>query len=119
MVDQQSQTDPRTAPADAKPQTRGDVEQGATARLAPERRSFGQPSASRGVSDVAPMLPLAVGEMGLKLITKRTQALSDYWGELSTANANYWSRFLSDYMSAVGGQEKQDLGAAERPLRPH
>lgn len=86
-----------------------------------EPRSFGEVPSPLPLAS-ATALPFAVQARRLELLSRRGHAVADYWDELSharrpgdlmKANANYWSRFMQDYLSATVGdaQQAQDLAA--------
>lgn len=132
MVDVQSGTGPQAGAREARPRLPGDGEprtehreERATARAAHEPRSFGDQPDPRPLAGATALLPLAIEARHLELLSRRGHAVADYWSELAhagqvgdiiKANANYWSRFLQDYLSTAAGdvQEAQNLVATQR-----
>jgi hypothetical protein len=74
-----------------------------------EPRSFGPPLvAIDGMSALPVKASLAIGEAGLDLLRRQTQAVTDYWGAVSAArapwhvfeaNAGYWTRFCRNVLA--------------------
>lgn len=130
MNETQGGAGPQTGAGETRPKLRGDGEPRAERReeriAAAEPRSFGQPPSPGPLAGAAAELPLALQARHLELLSRRGHAVADYWGELSharqpgdvlNANANYWSRFLQDYLSAAAGdvQEAPDMVVTQRP----
>ena len=107
MGDVQSGTDRRGPPKEPG-STRRNGHRSGQHWPASEPRSFGPPLvAVDGMSTLPVMAPLAIGEADLALAPRQAQAQAgtSYWQAVSaararwdvlTANADYWTGFLSD-----------------------
>lgn len=88
-----------------------------------EPRSFEPLSLMSGTFDIPAAAPFAMGEAGLRLLARRSEALTDYWTaliacsqpwDMLAANTDYWTRLFSDYLGAMGDGVRKGVSRGER-----